>query len=645
MSISSISFGRPGHESVIEMGATLPQLPSYLERTFKIGETSINIPKGVSTDVESPVGKILSGLIAADPTTGPTKQQIDEAIEKIHTQTGGHPHFGTTFSEEIQQLLHPKPIETLIGTKEANETALEIWKSCGLINDEGTINFTKLCQPPLCDPALSEKQIRNAKLSGKIWVDDEGKFQMDVTFKFGEDAVKALSALKEKVNDTFQPSSDDSPISINPEDAGVLKGSALLALKHGGQIQFKSLPNGKTLKLILDPGEDGAGDGLTIEVWDKGNREKPIKSKKVPLSVVFEGQECYGRCVQKDDHPILGDWRSRELFQKSVVHTEKERIIPFTARFDRLVSDNTEDPARIQAQNTLWAAVWTYLEATIQLEEAKEEASIAAGKEEPKIVSAEEEPISKSDRKPTEEEEIVTEEVIIESPEDKKGSPTVSASKEQTLSLNVRQNLLKAARNVEGAIKDLLKSLEEIRPFSNEDLKQPHKTTMPQPQVAVSSPATPSLNQINSGAIGWLQQNPIPDEDNIAFDGLKGTLEQLQNELPDLFSNPLFLKQTKVHNPELFNQIQSDLTSLQQATASIMAGIANTTQSSDELQDLLTLAEGVNKAVNQLLGATPYEESDDLFNAAQDLVSGGLKDLVAGLEPGPASTSSPKSMS
>ena len=643
MSIGSISFGIKGHESEVKMGDSLPSLPSYLVRSLKIGNTSIDIPKGISTNAGSPVGEILSELVASKPTTGPTPQQISEALGKIHGIIGGHPHLGTEFSEEIYEALHPESAGKPEDISEGNKAALEIWEAYGFIDDKGTLDFTKL--------GLTPKQIREANLSGKVWLDDEGNFQMDVTFNFGEEAFKALSALKERVNETFQPLGENSPISINPEDARDLGPDALAALEHDGQIQFKSLPNGKTLKLILDPGKDGKDDGLTVEVWDKGNRENPVKRKKIPLSVVFEGQEYHGRCVQKNGHPILEGWRSQELFQKSVVHTDKERIVPFTARFDRIVSDNTNNPARIQAQNTLWAAVRTYLGATVSPEE--QEAQQTSEQQ-----TAQEESVLKAILKPGNESKPETAKIVAK------------AGKLPKEPLRTK-NLIDAGKQVVDAVKRLEESLRLQTPSSDsgkplsstlqlaeeqapthiqperakeivtpEDVPEVAEVVVPKAQAveintqAINPTVIKDLSQALSSLRRGLENLPDgPDDIYKAFEELKNNLKELQDNVPELFSNPLFLQQAQKNNPELFEKIQPGLAQLQKVTASILANIKDhaTSAPNDELSEIFELIKSVNAAVNQLLVKTEITESDDILNAAKDLVAGGLKDLVAGL--------------
>lgn len=324
--------------------------------TLTVGDSTISIPKGTITATQlDKIGNVLEGLTLSEATTGPSRQQkIDEALGKIHDIIGGHPHLGNEFSEEIYELLHPETAGKPEDIKR-NKGVMGVWEDIKIVNDKGIIDFSKL--------GLTQEQIQKAGISGKMWIDENGKFQMDVTFNFGQEAVAALKLLKDEVNKHIDPSNDNSPISFNPEDAGTLESTDLAILERGGQIQFKSLPSGKTLKLVLEPGEDGQGDELTIQVRDKGDGTWTENPRKIPLSAVFEGQEHEGHRVRKDDHPILENWRT--ILQDSFINIEKKRLIPFTARFDRLTANNTNDPKRIQASNTLWDAVYTYLGATL----------------------------------------------------------------------------------------------------------------------------------------------------------------------------------------------------------------------------------------------------------------------------------------
>ena len=287
------------------------------------------------------------------PPTTDLDKQIKEATANLKPVL--HPHIkDPIIVSAINKALQPHHVEGPANIKELNEKALEDWKKAGIIDENGTLDFTKL--------GFSKSEIRKAGLKGKIWLKDNGEFDMKVSGNFGDTSADALKALKKAVNGQnnkipgFEPSGDNSPISIDPNAVKELSPEDKITLGHGGQIQFRAMANGEMLKVILDPGEDGKDDGLTIGIFGKNE-----KSEKIPLAVVFEGAERNGFSAKKNGHPILEDWRKQELFKKAAVEQNIDRLVPFTSRFDRITQSNEDDVCRIQAENTLWNAVDVYL--------------------------------------------------------------------------------------------------------------------------------------------------------------------------------------------------------------------------------------------------------------------------------------------
>ena len=173
-----------------------------------------------------------------------------------------------------------------------------------------------------------------------------------------------MKALKEKLEEIKgeNPALEEVPININPAAVGPLSAEDQAALANGGQIQYRTLPNGEVMKLTLDPGSNGEGDGLTIGVYKPGSDhslEQQSLSAKIPLKFVFEGAEFNGKKVG----PFLKDWRESKLFENSVIHAETN------LRGTKTRKTNEDDVSRIQTQNKLWNAVNEYLKASVETTE------------------------------------------------------------------------------------------------------------------------------------------------------------------------------------------------------------------------------------------------------------------------------------
>lgn len=287
-----------------------------------------------------------TGIASEKYTEGPhTTLTETSSIQSrnVSTQRPPHPHLGNQFSNEINEINHPK-------TQVVDAGIIDRLRNEGIIDKKGNINFSKFGTP------LSRHK---AKLSGSIYLEGD-KLQINIEGTCGPEAAKILQQLKTAVN-----GDSNSPLTINPQIINISQTDENL-LARGGQIQYKPLSNGKILKLTLDPGENGQGDGLTLSVWNNGYKIQQGKAKKIPLSVVFEGQPLDGVRVLRDGRPILEDWGKRQLFENSVIKTEEEKIFFFT----KTQSDNTTDIGRTEAKNTLWRAVYEYLRNTQESEQS-----------------------------------------------------------------------------------------------------------------------------------------------------------------------------------------------------------------------------------------------------------------------------------
>jgi hypothetical protein len=236
----------------------------------------------------------------------------------------------------------------------------------GVINQDGEIDFTKL--------GLSPRQIKRAGLEGKVFIKNNGQLDFNIRGKCGDNAVKALEGFKQAIDGFIKTQTQNNSdlgskitLSVNPSSVATPSAADLDVLRRGGQIQYRpgdtytenvggqdvELQN--TVKLTLDPGEKGHGDGLTIQVLNESGQEVG-NAGPIPLDVVFEGQEHGGHKALKNGQPILPQWRDRKLFEGAHIHVEQPGL--------GAPESNVNDPKRIQAENNLWSGVMDYLRAT-----------------------------------------------------------------------------------------------------------------------------------------------------------------------------------------------------------------------------------------------------------------------------------------
>ena len=503
------------------------------------------------------------------------QQKLDklniEKEPKIQDPAQGHPHLGGTFALEIREVLHPDPTEGPKNMKALNEATYQEWVKEGLVDSKGRLDFTKL--------GLSSSEIRKAGLKGKIWIGDDGKPEMSVKFQFGDAAVHALWELKNKINTEFEPSGPNSPMSVNPELARELSKADQEILARGGQIQFRSLANGETLKLILDPGKDGEGDGLTVTVLDR-NCEATKTSEKIPLSAVFEGQAYKEIAALKDGHPILEGWRKQDFFAKSAIQ-EKVQGLPFTSRFDRITESNEDDVGRLQTENTLWNAVYEYL-------------GITSGAGNNPSMSANEVTPIKSDAQ--------------EIPQE--GLNEVKRSDLQPVGLNASVNNGDVlpddfdnlnTKDILNANAELLASKDGLKDATNKNIA-PIKAGFTRPVLNPSKigdilGAAKNLSDNLQGLVNALRKPTNPEADK-----------------SELYSNPLFLSQVQKNNPELYETLTADKT---QAILNKTRETSNGPTEGD-FHSLLDLARDVSAALSQFVQTQqPPEEPNSATEASQ----------------------------
>ncbi len=339
--------------SVSPGGEPTSQLnPINQEPTVFIENFSIPLENTLTSNLE----QLTEPTVGVEVRNEDSDRQLKEALANPKTQITGesktsHPHLDAKTSEAIKKLFEPSSKEI---NKEETQSFIKALKDQGIIisNDSsngGNIDFIKL--------GLDPKMIKKAGIEGKIFMNEEGKFDFHVTGKCSEEAKQCMQVLKDKLNEIKGDKSIE--ININPEAVGPLSAEDLAALSRGGQIQYSML-NNQMIKLTLDPGAGGKDDSLTISIYPKGSNKydnipdpQPVK---IPLNVVFEGAP-FGE--NPGIKPLLPKWREQKLFENSVINEQYSK--KFFSRTKIIEKTNQDDPNRIQSQNTLWNAVFEYL--------------------------------------------------------------------------------------------------------------------------------------------------------------------------------------------------------------------------------------------------------------------------------------------
>lgn len=274
-------------------------------------------------------------------------------IQNTEIKGEKHLHLSEDFTDPIQKMFN-EPVKSQ--GREVSEKILNALMEKGFIDKDCNI-ITK-----------GNSDARKAHIEGKVFIDEKGEIDYKISGRCGENAVAFMQKFKDTVKEITETNKDlkDFQLNINPQLVAKPSVSDLEALRHGGQMQYRTLPDGDVVKLLIDPGENGENDSLEISVFNGDLGEPKVKPQKIPLSVVFEGAE-YGDNKEralKDGRPLLSNWRQRELFEKSQIKQEYSMYLPGVSRFDKKVKDNTDDVDRIQAQNTIWNAVNEYLKLT-----------------------------------------------------------------------------------------------------------------------------------------------------------------------------------------------------------------------------------------------------------------------------------------
>ena len=281
-------------------------------------------------------------------TTGPSylhrQRAAQEQTLKTFIEEASHPHLSKMLSHELDAL---SDNTTLLNISKL-ETKFDELQKKGILDKDGNIDFKALAK----QYNLPSKVVNHAHMQGKIWIDENKQFQMNITCYCGPEAAQLMETLQKALDIPYCANCIDiDPQVLNPSP------EELNTLEHGGQIQFRFNGN-KVAKLALDPHEGN----LSINVFQKndhGTKQASKLSEKIPLKCVFEGIEYNGYKALQDDHPILGDWQKRKLFEQAITKTEYVRPIWFTSRFDRITSCNSNEANQASAE--IWAAVDTYL--------------------------------------------------------------------------------------------------------------------------------------------------------------------------------------------------------------------------------------------------------------------------------------------
>lgn len=297
---------------------------------------------------------------------------------QIKAGPGGHPHITELSTEDLNGICARETAKVTQADAVNHAKTFEALKEKNFVSEDGKINFRKILEAT--GTQNISKLLTAAKLEGTAVINKDGELDVNISGRCGPEAVELMTIVKAKFNAVGEANGLKNVIVVNPQNLNPSE-EDLALLERGGQIRYQALPNGNTAKIILDPGNNGKNDGLMVEVYEGNNELKtsPLRTtSKIPLSVVFEGEAYKGQKALKNGHHILPNWRKDELFKESEVQQETIRMVPLMARFDQKHS-NLTDLGRIQAENNLWDAVYTYL--GLKLPDGKEETGPETGGE------------------------------------------------------------------------------------------------------------------------------------------------------------------------------------------------------------------------------------------------------------------------
>ena len=352
--VSSYSIGgdnATGNDTLNVTQSTLPKIQSLTSDVQSSTDTNLQATEPTlkvdsNKTIDKPLPDVTPNVLQKN------SELVGTNIQRSTTESSKHPHLGDEFTDPISQMFTEKP-----SSKEAGQAMFDALRDKGFINKNGEFNYEALGVA---------KNAKAAHMKGKVFVTENG-FDFNVRGRCGDDAVKVMTAFKEALEGIKRDNPEqmkDINISIEPNAVATPSETDLQVLGRGGQIQYKPLPNGQVVKMVLDPGGNGEDDGLSVSVYDKGMKNENVKTIKVPLKVVFEGGE-YGddktRALKDDNQALLPNWRNQRLFENSSIQKEYTAFIPGIHSLSRKDSDNTGDVKRIQAQNQLWNAVYEYL--------------------------------------------------------------------------------------------------------------------------------------------------------------------------------------------------------------------------------------------------------------------------------------------
>lgn len=224
-----------------------------------------NSTTGIGKIYDSEMNQLLEGALSENnnsenqlsgnnPQILPESKSLDGTTITKETSSKQHSCSNEKINESIQAYFNPDSQE--VNTKDA-ETLINKLKEQGLIDTQGNINFTAF--------GLDQSTIKTAGIKGTIFIKD-GQFDFHITGKCSKEAVTCMQAFKgklEEVKENTQPKLNV-PININPETVGPLDKNDLAALANGGQIQYRVLPDGETIKTTVDPNKKK----LTISVYN-----------------------------------------------------------------------------------------------------------------------------------------------------------------------------------------------------------------------------------------------------------------------------------------------------------------------------------------------------------------------------------------
>ncbi len=334
-------------------------------------QTSTTMPP-VGGDGSNAVPEVLTD---SSPTNGVEGLTLQQTTNAGAPET--HPHIDDPeINKCVKQVLSEKTFDAA-----ADKALFGALGDKGIIADNGTINFDKLkisVDGKTIEGKKLSKLIKKAGIQGEMFIKGNGELDYHITGKCGKAAVQILQSLQSAIHECSQglPDGLGDKVTLNlmPQTAAGPSAEDLQVLRNGGQIMYKPADGDNVVKMALDPGNGSEGDGLSVSLCDvNGKVREGHGTKKIPLSVVYEGKEYNGKEVKT---ALLANWREENLFAKAQIQESEGRPTPLSKLQKQ---SNESNPERVGAQNKLWNAAFKYLGMTSDVSETEFSATVSVG--------------------------------------------------------------------------------------------------------------------------------------------------------------------------------------------------------------------------------------------------------------------------